>query len=108
MGPGVRATVDDATGRQFAPVKLMALGVLGTTKKCGAGNELTDGGARYRVERVEPPPNPSAFGHAWGDALGTRSVSLARVTRDRPCCTRAASGAPKRSSAAGFVACRAH
>jgi hypothetical protein len=24
-----------------------------------------DGGARYRVERVEPPPNQSAFGHAW-------------------------------------------
>jgi hypothetical protein len=46
MGPGVRATVDDATGRQFAPVKLMALGVLGTTKKSGAGNELTNGGAR--------------------------------------------------------------
>ena len=29
------------------------------------GVELTEGGARYRVERVEPPPNPSAFGHAW-------------------------------------------
>jgi hypothetical protein len=30
-----------------------------------AGVELTDGGVRYRVERVEPPPNPSAFAHAW-------------------------------------------
>lgn len=29
------------------------------------GDELGDGGRRYRVTRVEPPPNPSAFGHAW-------------------------------------------
>jgi hypothetical protein len=29
------------------------------------GVELADGGRRYRVERVEPPPNPNAFGHAW-------------------------------------------
>ena len=31
------------------------------------GVELADGAARYRVERVErvePPPNPNAFGHA--------------------------------------------
>ena len=28
------------------------------------GDELRDGGGRYRVERLEPPPNPSAFGHA--------------------------------------------
>jgi hypothetical protein len=26
------------------------------------GVELVDSGARYRVERVEPPPNPNAFG----------------------------------------------
>jgi hypothetical protein len=29
------------------------------------GAELRDGGVGYRVERVEPPPNPSAFGHVW-------------------------------------------
>jgi hypothetical protein len=29
------------------------------------GAELHDGGVRYGVERVEPPPNASAFGHAW-------------------------------------------
>ena len=29
------------------------------------GVELTDGGTVYRVERAKPPPNPSAFGHAW-------------------------------------------
>jgi hypothetical protein len=29
------------------------------------GDEVADGGVRYRVERVEPPPNPTAFGHAW-------------------------------------------
>jgi len=29
------------------------------------GVELADGGHRYRVEWVEPPPNPNAFGHAW-------------------------------------------
>jgi hypothetical protein len=28
------------------------------------GAELADGGRVYRVERVEPPPNPSAFRHA--------------------------------------------
>ena len=28
------------------------------------------GGALYRVERVEPPPNPNAFGHAWVTRLG--------------------------------------
>jgi hypothetical protein len=32
------------------------------------GAELADGGARYHVERVEPPPNPNAFGHAWASA----------------------------------------
>ena len=30
------------------------------------GDELTHGRSRYRVERVEPPPNPNAFGHARG------------------------------------------
>jgi hypothetical protein len=29
------------------------------------GAEFADGGNRYRVEQVEPPPNPSAFGHVW-------------------------------------------
>lgn len=29
------------------------------------GVELSEGGNHYRVERVEPPPNPNAFGHAW-------------------------------------------
>jgi hypothetical protein len=29
------------------------------------GVELTDGGTRYCVERVQPPPNCNAFGHAW-------------------------------------------
>jgi hypothetical protein len=27
--------------------------------------ELTNDGRGYRVERVEPPPNSNAFGHAW-------------------------------------------
>ncbi len=34
------------------------------------GDELRDGASRYRVERVEPPPNPNAFGHAWVARLG--------------------------------------
>jgi hypothetical protein len=34
-------------------------------KPLRVGAELTDGGTVYRIERVEPPPNPSAFGHAW-------------------------------------------
>ena len=29
------------------------------------GAELADGGTVYRVARVEPPPNPNAFEHAW-------------------------------------------
>jgi hypothetical protein len=29
------------------------------------GAEVMDGGARYRVEPVEPPPNSNAFGHVW-------------------------------------------
>ena len=29
------------------------------------GDELSEGGRRYMVERVEPPPNPDALGHAW-------------------------------------------
>jgi hypothetical protein len=31
----------------------------------GVGDLLNDGGSRYRVERVEQPPNERAFGHAW-------------------------------------------
>jgi hypothetical protein len=33
------------------------------------GYELRDGGARYRVVQVEHPPNPNAFGHAWGELV---------------------------------------
>ncbi len=29
------------------------------------GDELSEGGRRYTVERVEQPPNPEALGHAW-------------------------------------------
>ena len=32
------------------------------------GAELLDGGARFRVERVEPPTE-SAFGHAWASRV---------------------------------------
>ena len=28
-----------------------------------------DGGARYRVERVEQPPNPSGFGPVWAERV---------------------------------------
>ena len=34
------------------------------------GDELDDGGSRYRVKRVDPPPNPNGFGHAWVARLG--------------------------------------
>jgi hypothetical protein len=33
------------------------------------GQELGDGGARYRVVRVEQPPNPNSFGHVWAELL---------------------------------------
>jgi hypothetical protein len=29
------------------------------------GAELVDGSSRYGVVRVEPAPNPQAFGHVW-------------------------------------------
>jgi hypothetical protein len=29
------------------------------------GDELTDGGVDYVVERVEPTPGEMSFGHAW-------------------------------------------
>jgi hypothetical protein len=29
------------------------------------GDELRDGGQRYRVEHVEDSPNPNALGKAW-------------------------------------------
>jgi hypothetical protein len=28
-------------------------------------DELFDGGSRYRVVGVEPPPSTAGFGHAW-------------------------------------------
>ncbi len=34
------------------------------------GDEVTDGGARYRVVQVEQPPHERAFGHAWAELLG--------------------------------------
>ena len=42
------------------------------TEPLAVGAELTDGGARCRVEHVEPPPNPNAFGHAWVTRLVAR------------------------------------
>jgi hypothetical protein len=34
------------------------------------GVKLNDGGTVYRVERLEPPPNPNGFGHACVTRLG--------------------------------------
>jgi hypothetical protein len=36
-------------------------------RRLEVGDELQDGGASYRVVRVEHPANPSAFGHAWAE-----------------------------------------
>jgi hypothetical protein len=33
------------------------------------GCELTEGADRYRVVRVEQPPNERSFGHAWAELL---------------------------------------
>lgn len=33
------------------------------------GDALFDGGVDYVVERVEPAPNPTSFGHAWARAV---------------------------------------
>ena len=40
-----------------------------------AGDEIDDGGQRYRVVRVEQPPSESSFGHAWAEQ---RSSGLER------------------------------
>ena len=34
------------------------------------GDELVDGGGRYRVVRVELAPNPQAFVHVWAELVG--------------------------------------
>jgi hypothetical protein len=33
------------------------------------GDALGDGGVCLHDERVEPAPNPSAFGHAWAERI---------------------------------------
>jgi hypothetical protein len=35
-------------------------------------DELSDGGARYRVVRVEHPANERSFGHAWAEPASDR------------------------------------
>jgi hypothetical protein len=32
------------------------------------GNEIEDGGERYRIVRVEPKTTRGGFGHAWAEA----------------------------------------
>jgi hypothetical protein len=39
------------------------------TEPLDAGSELADGGVRYRVMRVEQPPNERSFGHAWVERI---------------------------------------
>jgi hypothetical protein len=45
----------------------------------GSGAELVDGGGRYRVVRVEPAPNPEAFGHAWAERVSVRVSRFRRL-----------------------------
>ena len=33
------------------------------------GDEVTDGGASYRVVQVEQPPHERAFGHVWAELV---------------------------------------
>jgi hypothetical protein len=33
------------------------------------GDDLLDGGGRYRVVQVEHPANPHSFGHAWAELI---------------------------------------
>jgi len=37
------------------------------------GDELLDGGSRYRIVRVEPAPSPSSFGHVWAEVIDRKS-----------------------------------
>jgi hypothetical protein len=65
------------------------------------GDELVDGGGRYRVIRVEPAPNPRVLGHAWVEthrglnSATTRSVrafcehglrGVSILVNERPAC----------------------
>jgi hypothetical protein len=40
-----------------------------TNRLLEVGEELRDGGAIYRVMKVEHPANPHSFGHAWVELL---------------------------------------
>jgi hypothetical protein len=44
-------------------------GMRRTDAQLDIGQELRDGGNRYRVVRVEHPANAHAFGHAWADLI---------------------------------------
>jgi hypothetical protein len=37
------------------------------------GDELVDGGSRYRIVRVEPAPSPSSFGHVLAEVIDRKS-----------------------------------
>jgi hypothetical protein len=55
----------DSQIRYLVPFDDGGSGIRYRSEPLTVGAELTDSGARYRVERVGPPPNPNAFGHAW-------------------------------------------
>jgi hypothetical protein len=54
---------DAAAGARAASDRLVEL---------DEGAEVTDGGARYCVVRVEQPPHERAFGHAWAELIEQR------------------------------------
>jgi hypothetical protein len=43
------------------------------------GDEVVGGGGRYRVVRVEPAPNPQAFGHVWAQRIELEKVHPPRA-----------------------------
>ena len=47
-------------------------GMRNRDKPLEPGDEIVDGGVRYRVLRVELAPSPSSFGHVWAEPIDRR------------------------------------
>lgn len=75
MTPEVRATVDDQTGRAFAPVKLLALGVLGASKKTGALH-LTIEGPDFFVTRPAPAGMAASLARKFAGKVNQQAKRL--------------------------------
>jgi len=65
---GARATAETVT-RYLVHFDDGGSGMRTRDEPLEPGGELDYGGGRYRVMRVEPAPNPQAFGHVWAELI---------------------------------------